>query len=72
MLRLAPELIAWLWASEDLRVAGALEHSGLALGGEASLHVQLGTALGLELTYRGSRGSIASGLGGELADTKTT
>jgi hypothetical protein len=70
VLRLSPELIAWLWASEDLRAAGALEHAGLALGGEASLHVQAGALLGIELSYRGSRGAIASRLGGELTDTE--
>lgn len=69
-LRVAPELMAWLSTSGALRAAGALDPAGLALGGEASLDIGIARGWGVALTYRGSRGSIPSALGGSLVDTE--
>jgi hypothetical protein len=62
--------MAWLSTSGALRAAGALDPAGVALGGEASLDIRIARGWGVALTYRGSRGSIPSALGGSLIDTE--
>jgi hypothetical protein len=70
ILSLAPELLAIVDMTPELRQVGATSHTGLAWAGEAALAVKASRLVGIGLRYRESRATVHSAWSTAMTDNE--